>query len=142
MGKVLLLAILLLVIAGGLAIPSCSPAKGIPRGWSGVSVSDDALFLGSMEGKLVAVDKSTQQRLWPDVPFKKKQSGGFGCTQGTSAVAIYGTPAVTSDLVYITGYNGKMYAVNTEIGALRWVYPREDELEPIVGGPVVAGDKV
>jgi len=142
-GKVLILAVLLLVLASGLALPSCRPAQGIPRGWSGVSVTDGALFLGSMDGKLVAIDKSTQQRLWPDVLFKKKQAGGFlSCTQGTEAVAIYGTPAVTAELVYITGYNGKMYARNRETGASRWVYPREDELEPIVGGPVAAGDKV
>ncbi|MBC8477890.1 MAG: PQQ-like beta-propeller repeat protein, partial [Dehalococcoidia bacterium] len=142
-GKVLILAVLLLVLASGLAIPSCQPAQGIPRGWSGVSVTDGALFLGSMGGKLVAIDKSTQQRLWPDVPFEQKQSSSlFSCTQGATAVAIYGTPAVTAGLVYITGYNGKMYAINRETGASRWVYPREDELDPIVGGPVAAGDKV
>jgi len=106
--KVLLLAVLLLVLASGLAIPTCSPAKGIPRGWSGASATDGSLFLGSMEGKLVAIDKDTQQRLWPDVLFEKKQSGGFTCARGTEAVAIYGTPAVASELVYITGYNGKM----------------------------------
>ena len=59
------------------------------------------------EGKLVAIDKSTQQRLWPDVLFKQKQAGGFlGCAPGEQAVAIYGTPAATAELVYITGYNG------------------------------------
>ncbi len=140
--KLTISKVLLLILVSGLVVTGCRTVEGIPRGWSGISVSDEALFLGSMEGKLVAVDKSTQQRLWPDVPFKQKQSGGFGCTPGDQAVAIYGTPAVTPELVYITGYNGKMYAINAETGALRWVYPREDELEPIVGAPVVDGDKV
>ena len=140
--KVLILAMVLLALASGLAIPSCRPAQGIARGWSGVSVTDGVLFLGSMEGKLVAIDKTTQQRLW-DLEFTQKQTGGFlGCSPGEQAVAIYGTPAVTAELAYISGYNGKMYAINAETGKKRWVYPREDELDPIVGGPVTAGDNV
>jgi len=135
---------MLLVLTSGLTIFGCRGELGaIARGWSGVAIADGALFLGSMDGKLVAINESNQDRLWPDVPFKaSEQSGGFGCARAPEAVAIYGTPAVAEDLVYIAGYNGKLYAINAKTGALRWVHPREGELEPIVGGPVVALDKV
>ncbi len=59
-----------------------------------------------------------------------------------SGVAIYGTPAVSGDLVYIGGYNGKIYAFTTSSLATRWVYPREGNLEPIVGGLVVSQGKI
>ena len=143
-GKLSLLVVMLLVITSGFTIFGCRGELGaIAKGWSGVEIADGALFLGSMDGKLVAVNESSQSRLWPDVLFKaSEQSGGFGCAQATEAVAIYGTPAVAGELVYIAGYNGKLYAINAQTGALRWVYPREGEIEPIVGGPVVALNKV
>ena len=95
-----------------------------------------------MEGKLIALNASSGARLW-EVPFKTASTGGgFGCTPTQTTVAIYGTPAVEGELVYIGGYNGKIYAVQASSGALRWVYPREDDLQPIVGGPVVAQGKV
>ncbi|GAI09627.1 unnamed protein product, partial [marine sediment metagenome] len=50
--------------------------------------------------------------------------------------------SVTAGLVYVAGYNGKVYAINTDSGAVRWVYPREGELQPIVGGAVAILDKV
>ena len=105
-GKLSLLVVMLLVLTSGLTIFGCRGELGaIARGWSGVAIADGALFLGSMDGKLIAINESNQDRLWPDVPFKaREQSGGFGCARTPGAVAIYGTPAVTGDLVYIAGY--------------------------------------
>ena len=57
-------------------------------------------------------------------------------------MAIYGTPAVSGELVYVGGYNGKVYAFNKSSLEIRWVYPREDNLQPIVGGLVVANGMV
>jgi len=69
--------------------------------------------------------------------------GGGGCAAAPAGVAIYGTPVVSGDLVYIGGYNGKIYAFNSSSLEVRWVYPREGYLDgPIVGGPVVAQGKV
>ena len=104
---------------------------------------DGTLFLGSMEGKLVAIDIDKQSRQWRDLLFEApKQSGGFGCAPAATSVAIYGTPVVEAGLVYVGGYDGKVYAVNADTGALRWVYPRQGYLKPVVGGPIVAGDRV
>ncbi|MDP6043952.1 MAG: PQQ-binding-like beta-propeller repeat protein [Dehalococcoidales bacterium] len=142
-GKVLLLLVMLLALVGGPALLGCTGVNTIPRGWSGGVIADDTIFLGSMEGKLVAIDVSSQERRWPDVPFEaSKKATGFGCAPDAGGVAIYGSPSLTEELVYIAAYHGKLYAINSETGALRWVYPREGELEPIVGGPVSVLGKV
>ncbi len=142
-GRILLLAIMLGVI--GLAGFGC--IKGLqPIGWSGGTVSDGTLFVGSKEGRLVAVNLADESRQWSEPLKAARQAGGFGCAPaygggcgaGASGVAIYGTPGLSGDLVYIGGYNGKVYAFVSGSMATRWVYPREDNLEPIVGGLLAA----
>jgi len=128
LGKVLLLLVILLIV--GVSVSGCY-GRSQPGGWSGAIIADDTLFIASVEGKLIALNTSDGSRLWP-----------MDSMLGTSGTAIYGTPAVEGDLVYVGGYNGKVYAVIFESGALRWVYPREGNLEPIVSGVVVAGGKV
>jgi len=141
LGKISLLLVLLLVV--GLASLGC--IKGLqPIGWSGGVVSGDTLFVGSKEGRLVAVNIVDESRQWSE-PLKTSGSAGgfgFGCVAAPAGVAIYGTPAVSGDLVYIGGYNGKISAFNSSLLVTRWVYPREDNLEPIVSGLVIALDKV
>jgi outer membrane protein assembly factor BamB len=126
LSKILLLLVILLV--GGLTASGCIRSLQ-PVGWSGGVVADGTLFLGSIEGKLVALNAGDGNRLW-EVSLE------------TPKVAIYGTPTVDGELVYIGGYNGKIYAFTRDKGALRWVYPRADNLQPIVGGPVVALGKI
>ncbi len=137
--------LLLVLLVAGLVVTGCVQPRGQPKGWSGVAVADGVLFVGSMEGKLVSVDISTHSRLWADVSLETaKTGGGFGCAAPSTAVAIYGTPAVSEDLVYVAGYNGRIYAVNSKKGKEEWQYPPRGEpyLKPIVGGVVVAGGKV
>lgn len=138
LSKILLLLVILLV--GGLTTSGC--VEGLqPIGWSGGVVADGTLFLGSIEGRLVAVSIADGAYQWSD-QITTTSSGGFGCAASPARVAIYGTPAVTDDLVYIGGYNGKIYAFNSSSLEVQWVYPREDNLQPIVSGPVVALGKV
>jgi outer membrane protein assembly factor BamB len=120
-------------------------------GWSGGAVSDGTLFVGSKEGRLVAVDLADESRQWAEPLKASAQTGGLfgcspayggGCGTGASGVAIYGIPAIGEELVYLAGYNGKVYAYTKDTLAMRWVYPREGYLEPIVGGVVVAQDKI
>jgi len=140
LSKVLLLLVILLV--SGLTTSGCIGGSQ-PIGWSGGVVVDGTLFLGSMEGSLVAVNTSDGACQWSD-QITITTSGGFGCacTTSSAGVAIYGTPAVAGDLVYIGGYNGKIYAFDSSSLQKRWVYPPEGNLQPIVSGPVVALGKV
>jgi outer membrane protein assembly factor BamB len=136
--------LVLTIFLVGITVFGCARTGAIPRGWSGAVVADSTLFLGSMEGQLVALNTANGVRVWPQ-DFTMKTSapaGGFGCAPGSTVVAIYGTPAVGGDLVYAGGYDGKIYALNTVSGDLRWVYPREGKLQAIVGGPAVSQGKV
>ncbi|MFC1982067.1 PQQ-binding-like beta-propeller repeat protein, partial [Chloroflexota bacterium] len=99
-----------------------------------------------MKGEIVSVNVTDGRLLWA-VPLESPEpsSGGFGCAPASTAVAIYGSPAVAEDegLVYIGGYNGKIYAFTPGRDEPRWVYPRERSLDgTVVGGLVVAQGRV
>ena len=139
LSKILLLLVILLV--GGLIASGCMRGSQ-PVGWSGGVVADGTLFLGSIEGKLVAVNITDGTSQWSEPLQASGSTGGFGCAAAPAGVAIYGTPAVAGDLAYITGYNGKIYAFDSVSLQKRWVYPPEGNLQSIVSGPVVALGKV
>jgi len=136
---------LLVILLVGVFLATGCVQQSQPKGWSGGIVANGTLFLGSTEGKLVAIDVSSHNRLWSDVPLEtSKPAATFGCAVTPAGVAIYGTPAVSGDLVYIGGYNGKLYAVNISNGKREWQYPlaEREYLQPIAGGPVVTQGKV
>ncbi len=128
-GKLLLLLAVILIL-GGLFFSGCA-GRSKPVGWSGVAVTDDALFVASLEGELVRLNKSDGEGVWtcPLVTSKEK-------------VAVYGTPAADGDLVYVGGYDGRVYTVNSTSGYRERVYPPDGNLEPIVSGLVVSGGRV
>ena len=136
--KLFLLGVLLL---SGLIASGCIRGSQ-PVGWSGGVVADGTLFLGSTEGKLVAVNIADGSSQWSESLQASGSTGGFGCVTASAGVAIYGTPAMSGDLIYIGGYNGKIYAFDSDSLQKRWVYPAEGNLPPIVSGPVVALGKV
>jgi outer membrane protein assembly factor BamB len=152
-GKISLLIVLLLV---GLLVTGCTGIRGSPEGGTGATVADGTIYLSpalaqasgfgcsspATEGKLVAINAETGVQRW-EIPLTGAvSSGGFGCSQATTPVAIYGSPVLYEELVYVAGYNGKVYAINAETGVLRWVYPREGNMGSIVSGLVVALDKL
>ncbi len=142
-GRIWLMLVMLLLI--GLVGFSC--VRGLaPVGWSGGAVSDGVLYVGSKEGRLVAIGLDDGSRHFTE-PLKASGQGGglFGCSSaygggcggGSSGVAIYGTPVVSGDRVYIAGYNGKVYSYDYISLQMDDVYPPEGYLEPIVGGIVM-----
>ena len=148
-GKLIIL--LLTVVMVGLIAPGCVQSMGVPKGWSGGIIADETLYLGSMEGNIVAFDVSSGARLWTSpLETSKPAGGGFGCAGASSATAIYGTPAVHGELVFVGGYikqgytaNGKIYAFSFGRDEPKWVFPREGYLEgPIIGGLALSQDKV
>ncbi|MBI2851887.1 MAG: PQQ-like beta-propeller repeat protein [Chloroflexi bacterium] len=132
-GKLLLWALLL----GLLIFVSCAPgAATVPKGWSGAVIADDTLIIGSMEGKMVALNTADGKRLW-ELPLEMTaQPGGlFGCAPAQLPVAIYGSPTIAGDLIYLGGYDGKFYAFVPGRDDPRWIYPRQGT----VGGSIVGG---
>ncbi len=137
-GKILLVFVLLAAV---LAVSGCTRLSALQGGWSGAALADGHLFFGSAGGQLIALNTADGSQLWPPYSLESSSSSGGGCA-APAQTSIYGTPTVDGDLVYIGGFNGKVYAINTSTGALRWVYPREGALHPIVGGPVVAQGRI
>ena len=152
-GKVCLMTILVV----GLTFFGCAGIRASPEGGSGGTIADGALFLcpsvkqvggvgctaPRLEGKLVAVNTSDGNRLWEvSLESSRPAGGGYGCAPATMPVAIYGNPAVAGDLVYVGGYNGKIYAISASTRLSKDRYVNEANPQPIIGGVVAALDKI
>ncbi len=124
------------------------------KGWAGGIIVDDTIFIGSMEGTLIALSISEGRQLGEPVALgiEEPSGGGLGCipagcAQGASTgVAIYGSPTINGTLVYIAGYDGKVYAFQFEEDRLReepkWYSRPRNISGSIVGGLIVAQDKI
>jgi outer membrane protein assembly factor BamB len=123
-------SLFLVVIAlYALLLVSCIPGAAQPiGGWSGTTVYDGIIYVGTRDGRVVAINSSTRRKQW-DYAI-------------TPATTIYTTPMVHGDLVYIGTYDGHIYALTIDRGTERWVYPRIDSIGAIVGNPVIANDTI
>jgi outer membrane protein assembly factor BamB len=140
--------VLLLALVVVLSLVGLSCVRGLaPIGWSGGAVSDGTLYVGSREGRLVAVDLADDSRLWSDSLRPVSQpgflgcspaTGGGGCGAASAGVAIYGKPVVYADKVYLAGYNGKVNSYFADTLQIDEEYPVGSNLGAVVGGLVVA----
>ncbi len=155
--KVCLALILLLF---GLTLFGCAGIRSSPEGISGGVIADGTLFLcpsikqagggfgctctaPSLEGKLVAVNTSDGTLMWEvTLEASRATSSGFSCAPSATPVAIYGNPAVARDMVYVAGYNGRIYAVSASTRLSQDKDVNEANPQPIIGAPVVAGDRL
>jgi len=134
-GKLFMLLITLLI--AGVVLASCT-GQALPRGWSGMAVADGRLFLGSTAGAVVVID-ITDGSTSNEVTLKAPAAFGglFGCAAAPGVVAIYGTPTVVGESVYVGGYDGKIYDISAESGRYKGEYLDILKSQPIVGGTVV-----
>ncbi len=132
------LSIIVLALVG-LVFTGCTGGTTIPKGWSGGTVDGNNIYIGSMDGRLIAVNIVDGSRLWAaKLETGATSGGGFGCAQGPTSVAIYGSPAVSDNLVYVGGYNGKVYAYpSAGREEPRWIYPRQGNLSGSIVGSLV-----
>jgi outer membrane protein assembly factor BamB len=112
-----------------LILVSCSLFGGasVSGGWAGTAFCDGIIYAGSRDGRVVAINSSTQSQSW-----------NYTFTSTT----IYTTPIVDGDLVYVGAYSGQVYALTIARGIERWVYPRIGSIGAIVGRPVVANETI
>ena len=115
-GAALLLAMVLLAVVG------CARIRG-PEGWSGGVVVDDRLYIGTMRGELLALNRNSGETRWR---FELK-----GLERDR---AIYGTPVVADDRIYVGGYDSILYVLSSSSGNLDW--------QERLGGPIVGGPRV
>jgi outer membrane protein assembly factor BamB len=161
--RALLIFIAITII--GLSAISCTQTEA--QGWSGFAEYDGILYLGSMNGEVLAVNPEArnQSQSFPgDGEWRFKAvglgrpagslCGPIGCMPTAAATAFYSTPAVTEDLVYVATYagdKGKVMAINrlnpgySEGSPMRsrgeWVYPGETkQIGSVVGNLVMDDD--
>jgi len=93
-----------------LVLVSCiSSGAPVPRGWAGTVVHDGIIYAGTRDGRVVAINSSTQSQQW-DYP--------------TNTI-IYTTPVVNGDLVYVGTYSGKVLALNTLARSQNLTFPQQ-----------------
>ncbi len=143
--------VLLLAFLAGLVLLATGCISGVTEvGWSGGAVADNTLFVGSRIGRLVSINLETQGVQRAEQLEGTQSSGLLGCNPyagcgggGSPGVAIYGSPVVANGLVYIAGYNGRIFAYEQDnIATQRWVYPINDHVDPIVGTVVVDNNRL
>jgi len=131
--KILFLIIIALL---PLTLVSCAP-------WSGTAVHDGTVYVGTRDGRVVAINSSTENLEWSySIAPATALTSGLACSPSTVSAAIYTTPIVSGDLVYVGTYSGQIHALTIDRGVERWVYPRIGSIGAIVGNLVATNETI
>ncbi|MCL2474680.1 MAG: PQQ-binding-like beta-propeller repeat protein [Chloroflexi bacterium] len=114
--KILLAAAAILVLC--LSLVGCMRGSR-PLGWSSAAIDGDIIYIATTQGKLVALD-NTSQSIKFAVDIRDGSSSGGSCTNAQASVSVYGTPVIADGKVFIASYTGEIFAFNAENGASVW----------------------
>jgi len=122
--KILFLVIIALL---PLILVSCiSGGTQSARGWPGTTVHDGIIYAGSTDGRVVAINSSTENLEWSySMAPVTAPSSGLSCGQTSAPTAIYGTPVVDRDIVYIGTYSGQVLALNMLARSQNLTFPQQ-----------------
>jgi len=84
----------------------------VGRGWAGTSVYEGTVYVGTLDGRVAAVNSSAENLEWVYSILITAPSGGFSCGETSAPAAIYGTPVVDEGIVYVGTYSGQVLALN------------------------------
>ena len=130
--KTLIIAILL----AALALAGCAGT----RGWPGTVSEGGTLYVGTLDGRVVALNPDSGSRKWDWQPTAKQGGqtvSSFTCAGGALAGGLfYGAPAVANGLVYAAFHTGMVYAVDAASMEQKWDY----DLKSTVSGGVAVGN--
>jgi len=104
-------------------LPFDNPRSRFDRFGSDVVVSGGRLFVGTHEGKVLALDPRDGSRIWA---FE-------------SGDAVLAAPAITNDRVVFGSYDHFVYALDLKSGRELW---RRDTRGAVVSTPAIDGDRV
>jgi outer membrane protein assembly factor BamB len=125
------LFLMLAVMAAGCAP---NPPAG---GGSAPAISGGTIYIVSQRGELMAMKPETGERTWSADLQQPAQRNLFGCAAAPSPAAVYGTPAVAGELVYVGGYDGRLRVYNNGLEQARYPAEGATPVGGIVGSPVL-----
>jgi len=121
--------ILLLVVVALLPLTLVSCISGIgqlAKGWSGTTVHEGIIYVGTVDGRVVAVNSSTENLEWSySTAPVTAPSSGLACGQTSAPTAIYSTPVVAKDIIYISTYSGQVLALNMLARSQNLTFPQQ-----------------
>jgi len=122
--KILLLIVIVLL---PVTLASCAPWGGgqSAGGWAGTTIHDGIIYVGTRDGRVVAINSSTESIEWAYSIVITAPSGGFSCGETTAAAAIYGTPVVDEGIVYVGTYSGQVLALNMLARSQNLTFPQQ-----------------
>jgi len=93
-------------------------------GWSGTIIHEGIIYVGTLDGRVVAINSSTENIEWSySIAPVTAPSGGFSCGGTSIPTAIYSTPVADKDMVYVGTYSGKVLALNTLARSQNLTFP-------------------
>jgi outer membrane protein assembly factor BamB len=104
-------------------LPFDNPKSRYDRFGSDVTVAGGRLYLGTHDGRVVAIDPARGEKAW----------------EFASGDSVLAAPAVESGRVYFGSFDGFVYALEAETGKVIW---RRDTKGAVVSTPAVVGDRV
>ncbi|MFH0942159.1 MAG: PQQ-binding-like beta-propeller repeat protein [Chloroflexota bacterium] len=123
----------LLLVLAVLAV-GCVPGT-LAGGGSAAVIDNGTLYVGSQRGGLLAINTEAAGRLWSVTLQQPASRNAFGCAPAPRLVAIYGTPAVAGELVYVGGYDGRLRVYRRGEEQARYPAGETASVGGIVGGP-------
>lgn len=124
-----------------LLLTACSADSILPpaSGWGPPAITNNSLFILTAEGEVRSYDtKNTGQLLWsfPDKNKESKDSYREKLLGGA-----YSSPVIEGTTLFVTGYNGKVYALNTETGEEIWDKTFTEDTH-FISGPLIANNQL
>ena len=129
-GRLASLALLAIAVSG-ILLTACATVAS-PKGWASPVQSGDLLLI-SHRDDLFALDPQTLDQDWAFPTGSESNK--------IDPVALYGTPAVMGDTVFVPTYEGGLYALDIETGLVLPAWPFETG-GPLIGGVAVASNTV
>ncbi|HSD28805.1 MAG TPA: PQQ-binding-like beta-propeller repeat protein [Vicinamibacteria bacterium] len=104
-------------------LPFDNPKSRYDRFGSDVTVAGGRLYLGTHDGRVLALDPARGEKAW----------------EFASGDSVLAAPAVDAGLVFFGSFDAHVYALDAGSGKLLW---KRDARAPVVSTPAVAGDRV
>ena len=140
--------ILLGFLALVLLLSACTGGRlrGSSTGWSPALSSDGVVYVGTKNGQVKALEDAGFEGLRVKWTYcvEWKSAARVDCQRGLGGV--YDSPVVGAGLVYISGVDGYLYALDRESGTVQdkgWRRPvgQGPELQPLISGPALDLDR-